>query len=199
MLSFPYPESISKEELKELPLMTFTGRIHIIDNMKDAKSAAYHLSKHEVLGFDTEKKPTFQKGAYHPTALVQLATDEEAYLFRITHNTIAQPLLELLESEEIKKVGVGIRDDIQELQMVQNFRPGAFMELIDITKSLGIINAGVRNLAGIFLQKRVSKNQQTSNWENPQLTKAQQLYASADAWIPQEIYKLLDQKGYLYP
>ena len=35
------------------------------------------------LGFDTETRPSFKKGQYYPPALVQLATSERVYLFRI--------------------------------------------------------------------------------------------------------------------
>lgn len=193
-----YPESISKEDIQSLPLLTFQGTIHVIDSLESANHWIRRLKKESILGFDTEKKPTFQKGAYHPTALVQFSTPDEACLFRINQLPILENLIDLFEDNNIKKVGVSIRDDIQELQKIKDFNPESFIELIDITKTLGIKNAGVRNLSGIFLQKRVSKNQQTSNWENEKLTKAQQLYAAADAWIPLTIYNMLEQKGFIY-
>ena len=193
-----YPESISKEELQALPLLTFQGKIHLIEDHSTANHCLNILSKEAVLGFDTEKKPTFHKGSYHPTALVQLSTDEEAFLFRVNKIGIPPGLISIFEDKEIKKVGVSIRDDVQELLKVTEFDPDGFVELIDITQSIGIKNSGVRNLSGIFLQQRVSKNQQTSNWENETLTKAQQLYAAADAWVPYTIYTMLDSKGFVY-
>ena len=193
-----YPESISKEELQGLPLLTFQGKIHLIEDNATAKQCIKSLSKAAVLGFDTEKKPTFHKGSYHPTALVQLSTHEEAFLFRINKIGIPAGLISIFEDQKIKKVGVSIRDDVQELQKVTEFKPGGFVELLDITQSIGIKKSGVRNLSGIFLRQRVSKNQQTSNWENEILTKAQQLYAAADAWVPYTIYTMLDSKGFVY-
>ena len=193
-----FQESISKEAIKALPLLTFQGNIHLVTSDAQVNMIAKKLKTSAVLGFDTEKKPTFQKGVYHHTALLQLSTAEDAYLFRINKIGLPAAVIDLLEDEQIAKVGVGIRDDLEDLKKVRLFEPGGFVELIDITKDLGIKNAGVRNLAGIFLEKRVSKNQQTSNWENETLTKAQQLYAAADAWIPLRIYQLLDQKGFLY-
>lgn len=193
-----FPESISKEDIQALPLLTFKGKIHILDDLKKANEAIHSLRKSTLLGFDTEKKPTFQKGSYHPTALVQLCTETDAYLFRTNKIGLIPGLKELCEDQKIKKVGVSIRDDISELQKLTEFTPESFIELIDITKNIGIKNAGVRNLSGIFLKKRVSKNQQTSNWENDTLTKAQQLYAAADAWVPFKIFSMLDAKGFIY-
>lgn len=193
-----FPASISKEELKELPLLTFSGKIHLVEDIKYARQCLQKLSKETVLGFDTEKKPTFHKGSYHPTALLQFSNEEEAFLFRINKIGLPSELISILEDDNIKKVGVGIRDDIQELIKVSSFNPGGFVELVDITQNIGIKNAGVRSISGIILKQRVSKNQQTSNWENETLTKAQQLYAAADAWVPCTIYNLLDSKGFVY-
>jgi ribonuclease D len=193
-----FPESISKEAIKELPLLTFKGTLHVIDQPEMVGQAVHTLKQHYCVGFDTEKKPTFQKGAYNPTALVQLSTSSDAYLFRINKTGFHRDLISILSDESILKIGVGIRDDLEDLKKLQNFNPGGFVELIDLTKELGIQNSGVRNLSGIFLKKRVSKNQQTSNWENETLTKAQQLYAAADAWVPFEIYTMLEEKGFLY-
>jgi ribonuclease D len=194
-----FPESISKEEITALPLLTYKGKIHVIETKEQAIEAFASLKRSEVLGFDTEKKPTFHKGTYHPTALVQLSNGNDAYLFRINKIGFSKELIQLFENEQIIKVGVSIRDDIQDLKKINDFNASNFIELIDITKKLGIKNAGVRNLSGIFLKQRVSKNQQTSNWENETLTKAQQLYASADAWVPYQIYTYLDHKGFIYP
>jgi ribonuclease D len=197
-MKMTFPASISKEEIQKLPLLTFKGSIHLIDNRNDVSKAVKKLEKHECLGFDTEKKPTFQKGAYHPTALVQLCSLDEAYLFRLNQIGPHPALFSLMTNPNIGKVGVGIRDDIEDLKKLRPFDPGGFVELINLTKELGIKNAGVRNLSGIFLEKRVSKNQQTSNWENHTLSKAQQLYASADAWVPLRIYTILQEQGYVY-
>jgi ribonuclease D len=63
--------------------------------------------------------------------------------------------------------------------------------------TLGVEKIGVRNLVGILLEKRVSKNQQVSNWENTVLTLGQQQYAATDAWVCYEMYVLLLKKGYI--
>jgi len=190
-------QKISKDELRMLPLLRFDGNIHLIDDYKKAKAACKNLSKSNLLGFDTEKKPTFKKGQYHPTALVQLADKENAYLFRTNLIGVPPQLKKILESDEIEKVGLGMSDDFENLQKMTNLNFTGFTDLADVISDLGIQQTGLRNLAGIFLEYRISKSQQTSNWENENLTESQKNYAALDAWACREIYSLLLFKGYI--
>lgn len=192
-----FAEAITKAEIRELPLLRFEGKIHVIDSPKDVTQAIRALSKSSVIGFDTEKKPTFVKGQYHPTALLQLSTLTEAYLFRLLATGFHPEIKKILESESHLKIGISIRDDIAELKKVQKFNPGGFIDLNDISTEVGIQQDGVRNLTGLILESRISKGQQTSNWENHHLSKPQQSYAATDAWVCAKIYDTLDKKGYL--
>ena len=63
--------------------------------------------------------------------------------------------------------------------------------------TLGVEKIGIRNLVAILLERRVSKNQQVSNWENEELTRSQQQYAATDAWVCYKMYTLLIKKGYI--
>ena len=56
---------------------------------------------------------------------------------------------------------------------------------------IGVQNIGVRNMAAIFLNFRISKGQQTTNWEREELTEKQKIYAATDAWVCLEIYQKL--------
>jgi len=64
------PLTITKEEIKQLPLIKFEGHIHIINDHKAMFLAIKKLNEQDIIGFDTEKKPTFKKGQYHATALI---------------------------------------------------------------------------------------------------------------------------------
>ena len=57
-----------------------------------------------------------------------------------------------------------------------------------LAKQVGIEQAGLRPLAAMLMGIRISKAQQTSNWEISYLTEAQLLYAATDAWVSLEIY-----------
>lgn len=192
-----FASSIPKEKIRTLPLLKFDGKIHLIETMEDLYKALSVLNKETILGFDTETKPTFRKGEYNHTALIQLATLEDAYLIRINELGIPKELIKFLENPEITKIGISIRDDLKELNAIEELSLNGFVDLNDVAKDFGITQIGMRSLAGIFLESRVSKSQQTSNWETKELSPGQLTYAATDAWVCIKIYNMLLDKGYL--
>ena len=192
-----FPKRITKEEVGDLPLVSYSGRIELVANHESFKACLPALRDEKLLGFDTETRPSFRKGVMFPIALLQLATQETVYLIRLNQLGFPEELRELLASPESQKVGVAIRDDIKGLQQLGSFVPQGFVELSQLARQLGIVTCGLRNLAGIFLNVRISKKAQLSNWEQEELTESQQNYAATDAWISREIYGFLDQGGLL--
>lgn len=188
---------IDKKEVQELDTIRFEDEIIVIDSKEDLVEVLAKLSREEVLGFDTETKPSFKKGEYHAPAIIQIATLQTAYLIRIQKTGYTNELKTFFESPTIKKIGISIRDDLKDLQKVRPFKPGGFIDMNSIAQRFQISQIGVRSLTAIFLNKRVSKGQQTSNWENEELTDAQKGYAATDAWICLKIYITLQQKGFL--
>ena len=186
-----YQSSIDKEELRGLPLGRFSGEIHMIDSMRGVRKFLPVLLKEEVLGFDTETRPSFKKGQQNHTALLQLSTNFHAFLFRITTLGLPDQLITLFENRDIRKIGAALRDDILDLQKVKSFKPENFIDLQKYVEAFGIESKGLNKLSGIVLGFRISKSQQVSNWEADPLTKAQQVYAATDAWISYRIYKEL--------
>lgn len=179
---------ITKAEINELPLIAWEGRIKIINTTEEMCDAVKILIRESVVGFDTETRPTFKKGEYYPPALIQIATDDCVYLFRISVAGTFSPLLPILESCEILKTGVGIKDDVRELRKVKEFKPDGFIETSDITTKLGYENRGLRPLAGLLLGGRISKAAQVSNWARKELDQKQIRYAATDAWISRQLY-----------
>ena len=180
---------ISKAEINELPLIAWEGEIQILESVEEMTAATAVLANESHLGFDTETRPSFKKGDYYPPALIQLATEHCVYLFRISKTGTFDPLLSILESPDILKTGVAIKDDVKELRAMEDFTPGGFVEIADITLKLGYENRGLRALAGLLLQGRISKAAQVSNWARPELDNKQVRYAATDAWISREIYR----------
>ncbi|MCK4664975.1 MAG: 3'-5' exonuclease domain-containing protein 2 [Bacteroidales bacterium] len=187
-------KSISNDELFQLPLDNFKGDIMLIDNDEKAIYAISYLKNQTLLGFDTETRPTFKKGKKNKVALLQLATSERAFIFRLNYIGLPKELTEIFEDKNIKKVGVAIKRDIVELQELRHFIPDSFVELQDYVKEFGIENFGIKKLTGLLLNFRISKSQQTSNWENIKLSEAQKKYAATDAWVCYLIYQNLEIK-----
>jgi ribonuclease D len=179
---------INKAEINDLPLIAWEGEIRILETVEAMQAAVAELASEDHLGFDTETRPTFKKGDYYPPALIQLATADCVFLFRISKTETFEPLLPILESPDILKTGVAIKDDVKELRAMEDFTPGGFVEIADITAKLGYENRGLRALAGLLLEGRISKAAQVSNWARPELDDKQVRYAATDAWISREIY-----------
>lgn len=183
-------KKISKAEINDLPLIQWDGDIRILSTLEEMQEAVEILQAHTHLGFDTETRPTFKKGQYYPPALIQLASADCVYLFRISQTKTFDPILPLLESDAILKTGVAIKDDVKELRAMQDFNPAGFVEIADLTKKLGYENRGLRALAGLLMGGRISKAAQVSNWARPELDQKQIRYAATDAWVSRELYAL---------
>ncbi len=183
--------TISKEEIKELPLKQFEGTVTIIEDPRSVEQMVQRLMKEKVIGFDTETKPAFKKGVSHHVALLQLSTSKEAFLFRLNQTGFTDSLIQLLASPAVLKVGVGIRDDLRGLQRLRPFTPGGFIELQEMVTRYGIEVFSLKSLAALLLNVRISKRQRLSNWESPELQEAQAVYAATDAWIALKIYQKL--------
>ena len=190
-----FDERIDKKKLELMPLIVFRGNIHLINNLKEMESAIKILSNENLLGFDTETRPSFKKGESNKVSLLQLSCDSEAFLFRLNKIGFPMQLKELIKNPSIKKIGLAVHDDIKALSDINSFEPKGFVDLAIIARKLGIITTGLRNLSGIILGSKISKKSQLSNWENKELDYNQKLYAATDAWVCREIYCRLIESG----
>lgn len=188
-----FQETITPEEIELLDLAAFPGRIYVISQPgPDLDHAVEHLSSQRLIGFDTETKPIFQ--AHQPrnhTALLQLSSETEAFLFRLHDLGLPQAVADIMADPYITKIGAAVHDDIRGLQHYCPFEPHRFMDLQSFGEEFGIKEKSVRKMAAIILGCKVSKAQQCSNWEADPLSDAQLLYAATDAWICVKMYKAL--------
>jgi len=186
-----YKENITVEELAEHELSWFKGEIVLVDNFETFYEVFPRLLGSDLLGFDTETRPTFKKGNKNSVSLIQLSTGDLACLFRINKIGIPDELADLLSDPFVTKAGVAVHDDIRFLKGVRKFAPDGFIDLQDFVKDFGIKSSGLKKLVAIVLGFRISKRQQVTDWEAEQLSEAQQIYAATDAWVCHQIYKKL--------
>jgi ribonuclease D len=184
-----YIHRIDKEALQAMPLAAFEGEVIVVDKPEMTDEAVAYLRTHSVLGVDTEARPSFQRGIHYPTALVQIATHERCYLFRLTHIGMPEELAELFADPNICKVGLAFKDDINGLRRRRNFIPANCIDVQKMVAQYGIFDLGLQKLFAICFGKRISKSQQLTNWENSHLTPEQARYASTDAWATLLIYE----------
>lgn len=183
MANRPYISKIDNEQTAQLPAIEFRGEIRIIDREEQVEEACRDLAAHRLIGFDTETRPSFKAGVMYRVSLLQLSTEERCYLFRLNRIALSKPILALLESNEVKKVGADVAGDLRSLHQLRHFRERGFIDLQAMVGDWGIEERSLRKMSAIVLGRRVSKAQRLSNWESSTLTDKQQLYAATDAWV----------------
>ena len=186
-----FRSKISKEELNQLPVVSFDGEIILIDDVTQIPAAVADLRQSNFLGLDTETRPSFTRGVRHKISLLQISNLERCYLFRLNKTGFTQELAMLLSDEKILKIGLALRDDFAGLQKLHNFKPANHVDIQAIAKEYGILELGLQKIFAIIFNRKISKSQQLTNWESPELTGMQQLYAATDAWASLIIYMQL--------
>ncbi len=190
---------ISKDLLQWMPLAAFEGEVVVVDKPEQVVEAVSYLRTQPIVGVDTEARPSFQRGIHYPTALVQIASHERCYLFRLTHIGMPQELADFFADEQICKVGLAFKDDINGLRRRRNFVPANCVDIQKMVPQYGIFDLGLQKLFAICFGKKISKSQQLTNWENSHLTPEQARYASTDAWATLLIYEDLLKHERLTP
>ncbi len=184
---------IEKSEVAGMQNILFDGRIIVIDTIDNAVKAVKALSKETILGIDSETRPSFRKGVYYHVSLLQICTQDTCFLFRLNRIGLPQILLSLLENENIKKVGLSLKDDCQALHKRAKFTPQNFFDLQEHVKEFGIEEKSLQKIFAIIFKRRISKSQQLTNWDADVLTDKQKSYAATDAWACLMIYNRLKE------
>lgn len=178
-----------KKKIPSLPRVLFPGRIIVILTADEAEKAVDYLLKADILGFDTETKPVFKRGRQNKVALLQVSTEDTCFLFRLNRIGLCPAIIRLLETTDVRKIGLSWHDDIASLHKRGEFSPKGFFELQEHMKELGIEDMSLAKLYANLFGERISKREQLSNWDNDVLTDKQKGYAATDAWACIRLYK----------
>ena len=157
-----------------------------------ADEALAALMAEEVVGFDTESKPTFLKGEVSTGPhLVQLATATRAYLFPISPSQSNDNLKAILESPRLLKVGFGLGNDLGALKSRLNIAVKNVLDLGEVLRGpahRGTV--GAKSAVAHFFGQQFRKSRKigTSNWACRRLTERQLMYAANDAYAALQVY-----------
>lgn len=186
-------KTINKESINEMPKVLFGGQIHVVQTPQEVERAVAYLKTCPIVGIDSETRPSFTKGRVHKVALLQIASEEHCFLFRLNLTGLTLPLILLLENPNVLKVGLSLKDDFMMLRKRAPFDPRGYIELQEYVRMFGIEDKSLQKIYGILFGQKISKSQRLSNWEAAELTQPQQLYAATDAWACLNIYNKLQQ------
>ncbi len=173
------------------------AHVRLVRSEADAQQALAALLAADVIGFDTESKPTFAKGEVSTGPhLVQLATDDFAFLFQTATpagNALAFTVLEpVLASSSILKVGFGLGDDVKRLKSKFGIELRHVLDLSTALRRRGEKNPlGAKSAVERFFGQRLQKSKRitTTNWSLPHLSDKQLQYAADDAHAALRIYR----------
>lgn len=186
--------TISKAEVATLPKVLFEGRIFVIYTESDADRAVEYLKTQQIVGVDTETRPSFKKGMRHKVALLQIATQDTCFLFRLNRIGMPESLQEFLMSDTLK-VGLSLKDDFMMLRRREDVHAeeGNWIDLQNYVGRFGMDDRSLQRIYANLFGKKISKSQRLTNWEAESLTESQMKYAATDAWACVEIYNCLNE------
>jgi ribonuclease D len=190
----PHP---TKEEIAAME--SFDGlsleEIFVVTDARQAEIALAELTAAGTVGFDTESKPTFNKGQKSEGPHVyQFSIERKAFIFQ-SHVTASETaVVTLLKSTQVIKIGFGLRGDLQQIQDRHGFRPAAMKDLDKAFRSLGYRNSlGAKSAVAVLFNRRFPKSKSVtmSNWAAPRLTDSQLIYAANDAYAAIRVHHAL--------
>lgn len=141
-----YPAKIDKDIVRELPVAQTDCEIEVIDSANEVATAVDCLMQEEVVGFDTETKPSFTHGKSNKIALMQISTAKKCFLFRLQMIGKSEALKNFLENEKIKKIGLALHGDLRNLRVWDKFTPKNFIDLQKIVIQYGIEELGLQRI-----------------------------------------------------
>lgn len=178
-----------KKSIAQLPTVTFPGKTVVVMGESEAEKAVHFLLSQDILGVDTETRPSFKKGETHMVSLLQVSTSDVCFLFRLNHIGITPAILRLLENKAVPMVGLSLHDDMLSLHKRVAFTPGFFIDLQDLVGELGIEDLSLQKLYANLFHQKISKRQRLTNWDSDVLNDKQKAYAALDAWACINLYK----------
>lgn len=186
-------EKIDKAEVAEMEVVTFGGRIIVIQTEAEAEKAVNYLLANPIVGLDTETRPSFKRGTMNKVALLQVSTYDTCFLFRLNMIGMCPPIVRLLSHPTLVKVGLSLKDDIRMLHHVGEFASNNFIDLQDLVGQVGIRDMSLQKIYANLFGQKISKRQRLTNWEADVLNDAQKAYAAIDAWACLKIYDRIEE------
>ena len=173
------------------------AQIELVSTGAHAEQVLAALAGVQVLGFDTESKPTFARNEVSEGPhVVQLATSKRGYVFQLHDPQCRATVAGLLASAAVTKVGFGLGDDRRRITSKLGVEPQGVLDLNDIFRRNGYRkDMGVRGAVAVVFNRRFIKSRKatTSNWANPRLSEAQLVYAANDAYAALRVFDAMDQ------
>lgn len=164
----------------------------------DLDLALADLSAHPHIGFDTESKPTFVRGAdTNGPEVVQFATPGRAYVLQLRHPGCEALVRTVLAQPGVVKVGFDLQQDLGQLRRRLGTEAAPLLDLTQVFHRMGYPRTlGIKSAVAVVFGQRFVKSKRvtTSNWANATLSPQQILYAANDAWVALQVLLALQRQ-----
>jgi len=172
--------------------------IFIPDTQEALSSASAEIFAAGVVGFDTESKPTFNRGdVSEGPHVLQFAIQDKAFIFQLNRPECLPYVIEILQSEAVLKVGFGLQSDHAQIHHKLGVKLAAVLDMNHVFRQDGYgSSTGVRAAVGLAMQQKFHKSRRvtTSNWAALQLNDKQLIYAANDAYAALEVFNALNRR-----
>jgi ribonuclease D len=180
-----------------------------IENVKQLVLLHEAFSDCIALGIDTERKPDGYKGLKHPTSIIQLATrlsngEEKVFILDLLSlctdasavgelNTVFEVVM---KNDNCIKIGQGLFRDF--IEVVQSYSALLSLHVVTAVIDTEVLYRlleptatqmiSLKRLVKNYLNLRLSKDEQLSNWAERPLSSSQLHYAANDALVLLRLY-----------
>lgn len=136
------------------------SQVRLVSTAEQAEAAWQTLRAQQVLGFDTESKPTFLKDQVSDGPhIVQLATQELAWVFQLGDAHCRLRVAHLLQEVRITKAGFGLGDDRKRIVAKLGVEPQAVLDLNHLMHARGWRkDMGVRAAVAVLFGRNFAKS-----------------------------------------
>ena len=142
-----YPRRVCVDMIPALPLVKYEGEIELVENESQLESALAEISRENILGFDTETRPNFNRGKSYPVSILQLAGEKKVWVIRLDPlSERLSDIFKVLENPGIKKAGLAVQGDIKSLRARCAFNPAGYDDVSASTTKIGIIKTGMNKM-----------------------------------------------------
>lgn len=192
-----YKSRPSRQEILQLPVFDGLRRsqVLVLSCQNDVRNAQRIVEGLDCVGFDTETKPVFEPNQKSDGPhLIQFAHNDGAILCPATYLPGLDFARSLICSEDILKVGFGLKSDRGPVKKLLGCPLRMTRELAIAVQGLGYRQQmGMRVAVAVVLGRRLQKSKkvQMSNWAAKRLTDRQVLYAANDAYASLKVHQAL--------
>ncbi|KAI8373249.1 hypothetical protein BD560DRAFT_489179 [Blakeslea trispora] len=204
------PKKVKKTTMDKVYQLPAKAKCIMVNSAETLMQMKNILSASTVCGLDTEWVPSFAKTGIVKTALMQIATDLDGYVFLVDFKSLFEPqsakllhlaqvILGLLfEDDQILKIAYDFSGDLDLLHSsMPSSRSWKLKSMLDLksieTKQGTAMIGGLSGVVSEYLNCSLNKRQQLSNWEKRPLSPEQIIYASCDAYCLLDIFHVLRQ------